>query len=324
MILQVSHCILVPSAVANHRTDARVAFETAVSRLTQKPEYVQKAKPLYAYFHKYESQYGELSQIQKLEKRMAELFPGDPKLSRFASRYKGDGFDPTAVRPIVSPTTQMRPKAVMPSIEQPSSVRGDSPLPQFTQENSPRPQYLNPATNSPKRPFAGDDFDNPPRKLARGESPLKGAAGRRLDQQKRMQQTQGTPQWQSNGPAPFVIPRDITFLLSIIPRADLYTATKFNADAMVRLLSQTPVPDYGSWKAAREQPVRYDGMQSDTRKKNSPAQSNAQAVHYWPTTDGRSFENPYSNNSRSFGAVREDSSRRSSRHSRNDSSGFRL
>jgi cleavage stimulation factor subunit 3 len=213
----------------------------------------------------YESKYGELSQIRKLEQRMAELFPEDPKLLRFASRYSGDGFDPTAVRPIVSPTTQMRPKNIVQSIEKTASVP-DSPRPQYIQENSPRPQYIQ-QTNSPKRPFPAEDFEsdlNRPRKLARGESPLKGAAGRRLDQQKRMQQAQGTPQWQANAP-PFVVPRDITFLLSIIPRADLYTATKFSPESMVRLLSQTNIPDYMTWKASRDQPQlpRYDGTHSN-------------------------------------------------------------
>jgi len=64
---------------------------------------VAKAKPLYIYFYKYELQYGELSQISKLEKRMAELFPEDPKLSQFALRYSGEGFNSTAIRPIISP-----------------------------------------------------------------------------------------------------------------------------------------------------------------------------------------------------------------------------
>ncbi|CAG8972390.1 hypothetical protein HYALB_00007143 [Hymenoscyphus albidus] len=241
-------------------TNARVAFETAVNRLTQKPENVHKAKPLYSYFHKYESQYGELSQIRKLEQRMAEVFPTDPKLQQFAARYSGEGFEPTKVRLIISPATQMRPKnlAVLPSIEQHTSVQ-NSPRPAFAQppvqENSPRPQYLQ-TTNSPKRPFPVDDFEDmnrPQKMLRRGESPLKGAAGRRLNQQKQLQQTQGTPTWQSNAP-PVAVPRDITFLLSIIPRADLYTATKFNAESMVRLLSQTHVPDYSAWKASRDQP----------------------------------------------------------------------
>ena len=71
----------------NPFADARVVFETCVNRLTSKPETLAKARPLYAYFHKYESQYGELSQILKLEARMAELFPDDPKLKSFTCRY---------------------------------------------------------------------------------------------------------------------------------------------------------------------------------------------------------------------------------------------
>lgn len=128
---------------------------------------------------------------------MAELFPEDPKLSLFADRYRGDGFDPTAIRPVISPAFQRRPKIanVMQSIEHASSVP-DSPRP--TYEVSPRPQYIQ-TTNSPKRPFPEDFEDNlnRPRKLARGESPLKGAAGRRLHEQK---QARGTPQWQANAP----------------------------------------------------------------------------------------------------------------------------
>lgn len=241
---------------------------------------------------------------------MAELFPEDPKLSQFAHRYSGDGFDPTAIRPVISPAYQQRPKGsnVMQSIEQPQPVQ-DSPMPVY--ENSPRPQYLQ-TTNSPKRPFP-EDFENDlnrPRKLARGESPLKGAAGRRLNEQK---QARGTPQWQSNAPVsrlfstihtysahrnyannvlgtlryssryhvsascPISIKTILTcdrFLLSIIPRADLYQqaqfGTKFKPDSMVRLLSQINVPDFHTWRTTQNQPPQpqppqqhqqYDGKQ---------------------------------------------------------------
>lgn len=206
---------------------------------------------------------------------MAELFPDDPKLLRFSSRFSADGFDPTVVRPIISPASQMRPKLVMQSIEQAPSIP-DSPRPQYAQEQSPRPQpplqfVTNQNTNSPKRPFPTEDFEsdlNPPRKLARGQSPLKGAAGRRLAQQKGIQQTQGTPTWQSTA-APFVIPRDITFLLSIIPRADIYLrdpqlqSVKFISNELVKLLARTEVPDFVQWKNARDQTQqsqRHDGM----------------------------------------------------------------
>ncbi|KAF8860681.1 hypothetical protein BDZ45DRAFT_587955 [Acephala macrosclerotiorum] len=260
-------------------TNARVTFEQVVGRLVQKPDLLPKAKPLYAFFHKYESQYGELSQISKLEQRMAEVFPEDPKLLRFASRYSSEGFDPTAVRLIVSPTSQMRPKALMQSIEQQPSMH-NSPVPQFAAEpsRSPRPTLLQ-ATNSPKRPFPAEDLDNElnfPRKLARGASPLKGAAGRRLDQQKRMQ---GTPGYAP----PFVVPRDISFLLSIIPPANTYTSTKFKPESMVRLLRETIVPDFKTWKLARDQseapappPQRYDGRRSQNKSHGPPPSQNYQ------------------------------------------------
>lgn len=215
---------------------------------------------------------------------MSELWPEDPKLSRFSARFSSEGFDPTAVRLVISPPTQMRPKLpqVMQSIEQqPSIPEHNSPRPQYVQEASPRPQpppqFLQPASiNSPKRPFPIEDSDNElnrPRKLARGESPLKGAAGRRLDQQKRLQQ--GTPSWNA---APFVVPRDITFLLSIIPRPEDYKATKFKPDALVRLLRETIVPDYSTWKSAaaeQQQSVvpqqqRYDGMSSQNYAQQRP------------------------------------------------------
>ena len=137
--------------------------------------------------------------------------------------------------------------------------------------------------NSPKRPF-GEDSDNElnrPRKLARGESPLKGAAGRRLDQQKRLQQTQGVPSWQSSGPTSFVIQRDVTILLSIIPKAETYTASRFNAEAMVRLLGQTEIPDWNTWKATHSQQVsaRYDNGKNSGRHSPFPPSYVNQCSH---------------------------------------------
>ncbi|KHN93803.1 CFIA complex component Rna14 [Metarhizium album ARSEF 1941] len=215
-------------------TNARVVFETCVNRLVSKPETLQKAKQLYAYFHKYESQYGELSQISKLEARMAELFPEDPKLSYFTSRYSSETFDPVAAPIIISKAVQMRPKQLNAVIEQPILIRESIPPPR-QEHQSPRPQYMR-ATASPKRPFGIEDEDpNPPKRIARGVSPLKGAAGRRLDQQRRNQTS--------------ALPRDITFLVGILPPAHTYDATRLNPSLMVSLLHDTQLPDYASWKA---------------------------------------------------------------------------
>jgi cleavage stimulation factor subunit 3 len=257
-------------------TNARVVFETVVDRLTvQKPELTYKAKPLYAYFHKFESQFGELAQISELEKRMAELFPEDPKLTHFASRFSTKEFDPIAAPIIVSPATQLRPKlGMVPSVEQRESVSvQNSPRPQHLRAHpSPRPQFLQ-ATNSPKRPFPADDFEdlNPPRKALRGDhqdfvrgaSPLKGAAGRRLDQQRR-----GGASHTASAPT---IPRDITFLLGLIPGAHTYNSQRFSPSGMVRLLHDTPVPDYTTWRSSKDhnQGPRHNAQSSSHNRQAS-------------------------------------------------------
>lgn len=213
--------------------------------------------------------YGELSQIQSLEQRMAELFPEDPKLQRFASRFTSeDKFDPTAVRPIISPEKQMRPKAaIMDSIEQPPVQ--DSPRPQFSREDkSPRPSFFQGIqnTHSPKRPYPpGDDSDgelNRPRKLARGESPLKGAAGRRLEQQQKRLHGGGGGYGSGSHPQqpPASVPPMVSFLLSIMPRPALYDSYKISPEGLVQLLARTQLPDpdaLDGQQQVQRQPMQY-------------------------------------------------------------------
>ena len=228
--------------------DARVVFETVVTRLSQKPETVAKTKSLYAFFHDFEARYGELSQIVKLEKRMSDLFPEDPSLFLFSKRFIDDGFDPTTIRPIISPAKQTRPKS-LPSIEIPTPA-----------EQAPPPQTV----NSPKRPLPLDDSDNEmdrPRKFVRGESPLKGAAAQRMVQQPSQQppppQLSRPPIPQPYLPPP--LPRDVTLLLSIIPKPETYHATKFEPKELVRLLRETNIPNHISQlpqqPAARAMPL---------------------------------------------------------------------
>lgn len=217
---------------------------------------MHRAKGLFAFFHDYEAQFGELAQITKLEQRMATLFPEDPQLLRFSQRFASPTFDPISVRHIISPRTQMKPvmPSVMPSVEeqQPVPVMPPQQAPVVEQQrlaspaivNSPHLANLHTVTNSPKRPLEDVEEAPQPRKLARGESPLKGAAGRRLDAARRNLATAGsTPIGQAQGPPP--LPRGINFLLSIIPAAHTYNATRFKPDVLVNLLrdaAAVPLP----------------------------------------------------------------------------------
>ena len=212
-------------------------FETTVGRLGQKPATLPKAKPLYGFFHAFEAAHGELSQVMKLEKRISDLFPDDPRLASYSQRFVYEGFDPTAIRLILSPGTQARPK-VIPSLEAPSSVH-----------NSPPNNYVQP-TYSPKRPLPFEESDteiNRPRKLIRGESPLKGAAGRRLDQQKRNRLPNEMANYEGHGNdrviQPPLLPRDVLFLLSIIPNASTYHATKLKPAELVRVIRDLHIPE---------------------------------------------------------------------------------
>ncbi|PGH18115.1 hypothetical protein AJ79_00743 [Helicocarpus griseus UAMH5409] len=241
----------------NDITNARAVFETSVRRLASNPANTPKAKPIFAFMHEHESRYGDMVQILNLEARMRELFHDDPAtLKQFPHRFSAPTFDPTAFQPILSPS-QTKPKLSI------TAGAVDEPP---TRQDSPSARYMGAATtDSPKRPFALDDFDddssNRPRKFIRAESPLKGAAGRRLHQQKQQVQQgmnggvgagagpgpAGTSYSGAGGqankpPIPVPLPREIMFLLSIIPNVSTYDATKFSPEKMVNLLRQIDVP----------------------------------------------------------------------------------
>jgi len=220
----------------NDVTNARAVFETTVKRLLthDNAEYTGKAKPLFAYLHDYESKYGELAQVQGLEARMRKHFPEDPTLQLFTSRYSTPTFDAMRAHPVISPQQNQVPETVLPSVEVQEAV------------NSPIQKVIDAiTTNSPKRPFPDDFEDVGPRKLARGESPLKGAAGRRMNQQAQQQQQQrqlNPPAGLPPFPVPPPLPPQIAYLLSILPKASLYADVKFDPTTVVELIRDVHLP----------------------------------------------------------------------------------
>lgn len=277
--------------------DSRVVFETCVNRLAQKPETVHKAKPLLAYMHKREAEYGDLSRVIELEKRMAELYPDDLKLALFSKRFATEKFDPAGARIIISPAAQLRPpRGIMSSVEKPASLR-NSPMPgglSLRQPNSPRMALMAAATNSPKRPFPMDDFDdgNPPRKMlrggdqrefVRGESPLKGAAGRRLDQQRRLHgQGAGYGAMSSAAAPPAPLPTMVTFLLGQLPPAALYNGMRYAPSGLVQLLRETDI-DPNTWEPGRKSASKQARQQFGRHAAGPPGharQASSDFAHY--------------------------------------------
>ena len=226
----------------NDVTNARGVFETTVSRLLahQSVELTARTRPLFIFLHDYESRFGELAQVQKLERRMRELFPEGPLLKLFADRHATQTFDPIQVFPIIS-RKQLRPKTsgVLPSVEV-DGVAG-SPIQKVIDSIT---------TNSPKRSLP-DDFDDPQaRKIARAESPLKGAAGRRMNQQRPPNGQPVAAAAAAAAPPPLLLPPPLHphlhYLLSILPRASTYVETRFDANKMIDLMRDIHLPPPGT------------------------------------------------------------------------------
>jgi cleavage stimulation factor subunit 3 len=200
---------------------------------------------------------------------MKDLFPEDPQLARFALRFSTPTFDPTAVRPVISLKAQMKPKMldVVPTVEEPQAHPAPAQESRASPAvNSPRvppavataTAPLLPISNSPKRAF--EDADNElaqPRKIARGESPLKGAAGRRLDAARRnLARASDVP----SVPPPPPLPREINFLLNIIPNARDYDVPYiFHPQKLVAVLQAINLPSSVAPQPAPPVPVPQAG-----------------------------------------------------------------
>ncbi|KAI0337339.1 Suf-domain-containing protein [Trametopsis cervina] len=77
----------------NDDSNARALFERVVNVFS-----AERARPLWDRWSRYEYQFGSLEAAQALEKRIAEVYPNDPPIKRFAERHKYLGTDAIAVR----------------------------------------------------------------------------------------------------------------------------------------------------------------------------------------------------------------------------------
>lgn len=248
----------------NDVTNARAVFETTVAKLTAQEASVSKAKPLFIFFHDYESHYGDLTQIAKLEARMASLYPDDLGLRQFASRFKSASFDPTAVTAIVS-TQQTVPKQNVYDSTETTNYGGNSPATRIIESIN---------TNSPKRPFPDDFEDSQPRKVARGESPLKGAAGRRMAIQQRGANGLPVPTMPPAQAGPPPLPNAVNYLLTIMPKASTYSDTRFDAVKIMELIRDIRLPP----------PIAVAGARHDQSHQAAPAWQPPQFQHGPPTS----------------------------------------
>jgi cleavage stimulation factor subunit 3 len=243
----------------NDLTNAKAVFETTLTKIQNTnalPEEVRKDKcrPLLGFMHSFESNYGDLAQIHKLEKRMAEMFPSEPDLLRFSNRFESPTFNALKTQLPIS-ATQIQTKSVNPAYA--------TQPPPFSSMNTSADIRLGPHgpyVASPKRPLDDSDADTPQRKrFMRADSPSKRHAMSNMSATVPVSNTT-IPIQQQGGNGGFVtknyvpgaaaperaptmpamqapsLPREITYLLSILPNARDYQATRFDGAKLVQLL----------------------------------------------------------------------------------------
>ncbi|GJE94378.1 HAT and Suf domain-containing protein [Phanerochaete sordida] len=149
----------------NDDANARALFERAVNNFP-----AEKARSIWDRWARYEYQYGTLEACHLLEKRMAEVYPQDPPIKRFAERHKYLGCDAIAVRDLGFTFGGRGNGSANKTEVQPTASPG-------TQQSQPVPQTPAKRPSSPdhrRRDESRSSSDYPPSKRQRPVSPARG------------------------------------------------------------------------------------------------------------------------------------------------------
>lgn len=83
--------------------DARAVFERTIAKIP-----AEKAKPLWRRWADHEYLFGDLAAIQKLDARLAEIYPDEPAISRFTERHSYLDLDDIAYRDLGQDDNEVR------------------------------------------------------------------------------------------------------------------------------------------------------------------------------------------------------------------------
>ncbi|KAI0352491.1 Suf-domain-containing protein [Trametes cingulata] len=252
----------------NDENNARALFERVIG--TFPPE---KARPLWDRWARHEYQYGDLAAAQKLEKRMAEVYPNDPPIKRFAERHKYLNIDAIAVRDLGFVLGRAR------SNGSGGTLARNETLQSFA---SPQPKETLPAPSSSKRPASPEhkrrEESRPeyPSKRPRAASPARerdrdwrdsrdGPRGRR----------HGSPAWERDrerdGPhrRPFkedkeeekgvILPNVLSWFIGTLPSASAFDGPVFRTDDLMQVFRNAVIPASSTARARSPPPAPRSG-----------------------------------------------------------------
>ncbi|KAF2864178.1 Suf-domain-containing protein [Piedraia hortae CBS 480.64] len=243
-------------------TNARVVFEKTMAKIKDSPldeeQRRAKSRPLLGFMHRYEAEYGDLLQMQQLEKRMRDMFPDEPELLRFCHRFRSETFDVILDEVAISPQQERTKPTVAIAAEPMAETAPEGKL-----QLGPNGPYI----ASPKRRLEEDEEESGrSRKFLRTDSPpLKGAAGRKIANSggattstgggtlitnagssgsafiTKSYIPAGAPQPVPAPPLPPRLPQEVMLFLQMLPSARDYHSRQFDAQRMVGLMRDIDV-----------------------------------------------------------------------------------
>ncbi|GLB33223.1 putative suf-domain-containing protein [Lyophyllum shimeji] len=253
----------------NDENNARALFERVIG--TFPPE---RARPLWERWARYEYQYGDLDAAQKLEKRIAEIYPNDPPIKRFAQRHIYLGTDAIAARDLgfamarkATSTTQTLARS-----ETSQSIASTGP---------PPPSTVNKRAGSPeyrKRDDRGDYGQTHKRARPLSPPPVRG-----VDRERERWEPRGrrfsppAPSWEhrdrDRAPLPpprahereeekpriVTIPSVISWFLGELPTASAFDGPVFRTEDLMNLFRNAVIPSSGRKSPPAPTPPRSGG-----------------------------------------------------------------
>ncbi|KAG9027591.1 mRNA 3'-end-processing protein rna14 [Tulasnella sp. JGI-2019a] len=202
----------------NDDNNARALFERVIGTFPP-----VKGRPLWERWARYEYHFSDLAATQKLEQRMAEAFPSDPPIKRFAHKYTYLGIDAVASRDlgfgIKQAGSQQAPRA------EPVSAPA-----------APEPSVNNGGNHKRAASPARRRDPSPPPKRFKGGSPPPGPRGRNWERERdRSQDMSGRKPYSPRRKDADAIPEGVAWFMGTLPSAIAFDGPRFRTEDLMHL-----------------------------------------------------------------------------------------
>ncbi|KAK1231479.1 mRNA 3'-end-processing protein rna14 [Marasmius sp. AFHP31] len=252
----------------NDSNNARALFERVIG--TFQPA---DARDLWERWARYENQYGDLETVQKLEKRIAEVYPSESPIKRFASRYTYLNIDGIASRDLgfarakkeISPTNTLSTiNASNSSLGQNNSTSNTGPTTGQSLKRQPGDDFSGgrgrrrgeDREHGHKRQRAAspsrERFDGPPRRRSPERSRKSGAHAESREREREKERDREEDK-------PVTLHASLNWFVSQLPERKSFDGPIFRTDDLMSLMRNAVIPSNSNRPRSPPPPSRSGG-----------------------------------------------------------------